>query len=77
MLQLTISHSQDYAVTVFASQSMNSNLRCVARGEAIVISELRDVFSKGCDHVTSLSNISRHTKFLSVYVYIYIYLYNT
>lgn len=46
MLQLTISHSQDYAVTVFASQSMNSNLRCIARGEAIVISELRDVFQR-------------------------------
>jgi len=46
MLQLTISHSQDYAVTVFASQSMNSNLRCIARGEAVVISKLRDVFQR-------------------------------
>lgn len=30
-------------VTIFASQSMNSNLRCIARGKTIVILELQDI----------------------------------
>lgn len=40
---IVIVNSQDYAVTIFASQSMNSNLRCIVRGKAVVILELRDV----------------------------------